>query len=255
MEKKYFKINQIAKFFGINTSALRYYEQYGLLKPAYIDKTNKYRYYDLNSIDKLETILSLRQNNMDMAQIIKYLNGNFSREVFVSELKAQRDKLNELIKINEMYCFDGKSYDVSVIDIPECYIYGKKYLAKNLQDIYNLYSSFLIEALPLIEGVKNSLAFVEFDTLQPKYNNLKIFIGLQLNNSKNSNKYYNPCRAIRTFHKGTYETLGDAYNYLSKYMKENKIIPIGNSIEYYHESFNQRISSNDFLTEIIIPIK
>lgn len=255
MEKKYFKINQVANFFGINASALRYYEQYGLLQPAYIDKVNKYRYYDLDSIDRLGAILSLRQSNMDMAQIQKYLNGSYSREAFVNELKAQRDKLNAIIKINEAYCADGNHYDVSIVDVAEYYSYGKEYYAKSIQDICKLYSAFMIEALPLIGGVKSSLAFVEFDTLLPECENFKIFIGLQLNSYHNSNKYYKACQAIRTFHKGTYETLGDAYVYLCKYMQANNISPIGNSLEYYHESFNQRTLSKDFLTEIIIPIK
>ena len=51
--KNYFTISEFAKLRDININSLRYYEKLGLLKPAYIDETNGYRYYSSEQVSIL----------------------------------------------------------------------------------------------------------------------------------------------------------------------------------------------------------
>lgn len=53
----YFTIGEISKFSNISIKILRYYDKIGLLKQAYINKENKYRYYILNSECSLELVI------------------------------------------------------------------------------------------------------------------------------------------------------------------------------------------------------
>lgn len=55
--KNYLKIGEFAKLRNININSLLYYEKIGVLRPAYIDPSSKYRYYSLEQLAILDTIL------------------------------------------------------------------------------------------------------------------------------------------------------------------------------------------------------
>ena len=71
--KDHYKINEIAKLYGIGVDSLRYYERLGILKPQ-VD-TNGYRLYSLKEMYKLNMIRDLRRLNFSMEQIKAYLEG------------------------------------------------------------------------------------------------------------------------------------------------------------------------------------
>ncbi|MGD0030982.1 MerR family transcriptional regulator [Paenibacillus illinoisensis] len=70
--KNDYKINEIAKLYGIGVDALRYYEKLGLLSPA--RDSNGYRLYRLQDMYKLNIIRDLRQLDFTMQQIKAYLD-------------------------------------------------------------------------------------------------------------------------------------------------------------------------------------
>ena len=46
------KIGDFAKLFNVSINTVRFYEEKGLLTPAYIDIYNGYRYFDENNIEQ-----------------------------------------------------------------------------------------------------------------------------------------------------------------------------------------------------------
>ena len=70
--KSEFKINEIAKLYGIGADSLRYYEKLGLLQPRRAQ--NGYRQYSLRDMYKLTIIRDLRQLDFTMEQIKAYLD-------------------------------------------------------------------------------------------------------------------------------------------------------------------------------------
>ena len=44
------QINEFAKLAGVSVRTLHYYDEIGLLKPAFVDEQNGYRFYDENSL-------------------------------------------------------------------------------------------------------------------------------------------------------------------------------------------------------------
>ena len=71
--KDYYKINEIARLYGIGPDSLRYYERLGLLSPR--RDTNGYRLYNLKDMYKLTVIRDLRKLDFSMAQIREILEG------------------------------------------------------------------------------------------------------------------------------------------------------------------------------------
>lgn len=70
--KKYFKIGEISKLYGIGVDSIRYYEEIGLIKPQRSE--SGYRHYSVHDIWKLNVIRDLRSIGFTMEQIHDYLN-------------------------------------------------------------------------------------------------------------------------------------------------------------------------------------
>lgn len=73
-------IQQIASSAGVTSRTLRHYDQLGLLVPARVGG-NGYRYYDTESLVRLQRILLLRELGLGLPAIADVLDGEVSDEV------------------------------------------------------------------------------------------------------------------------------------------------------------------------------
>ena len=84
--KKFFKIGEISKLYGIGVDSIRYYEEIGIIKPQR-SKTG-YRYYSIHDIWRLNVIRDLPSIGFTMEQIRKYLD----QHTFSSSLSMLKDE-------------------------------------------------------------------------------------------------------------------------------------------------------------------
>ena len=99
------KIGDFAKIFNVSIKTIRFYEEKGILIPAFIDIYTGYRYYDEKNIDEMSKILALKNlglelkeiKNIDMAKINQKIK-EYKNEIL--KLEQNIDILNSL-SINE----------------------------------------------------------------------------------------------------------------------------------------------------------
>lgn len=96
-----YTVNKLAKLSGISTRTLRYYDQIGLLKP--VRKSNRYRVYGKDEVDKLQQILFYRELGMALEDIKSLINApDFDRlkalEFHLSSLLERKKKIDILIE-------------------------------------------------------------------------------------------------------------------------------------------------------------
>ena len=72
-KEKLLTIGQFAALHGINKKTLMWYDETGLFKPAAKNEENGYRYYSYRQSPLLETILLLRELNVSVAEIQKFI--------------------------------------------------------------------------------------------------------------------------------------------------------------------------------------
>lgn len=70
--KKFYKIGEISKLYGIGVDSLRYYEEIGVITPQRSECG--YRLYSINDIWRLNVIRELRELGFSMEQIKHYLD-------------------------------------------------------------------------------------------------------------------------------------------------------------------------------------
>lgn len=92
--KAYLSITQLGKIKHITTETLRHYDRIGLFTPGYIDPDTRYRYYSLDQIEQIDTILELRDMGMSLGDIRTFME---NRDVAMS-LKLLSEKETELEK-------------------------------------------------------------------------------------------------------------------------------------------------------------
>ena len=68
-----YTIGEISKIVKVSTDTLRYYDGIGLLKPGYIQKNSRYRYYSEKQIDDILFISELKQYGFSLEDIKKLL--------------------------------------------------------------------------------------------------------------------------------------------------------------------------------------
>lgn len=91
------KIGELAQACGISVSALRYYDEHGLLVPVYIDKFTGYRYYSEGQITVCKKIVTLKDAGFSLTEIKNIIRENDS-EAIRGIFKAKRAEIKKILK-------------------------------------------------------------------------------------------------------------------------------------------------------------
>lgn len=90
-----YTIKQLAKLSGVSTRTLRFYDETGLLKPAYVGD-NQYRYYEEEQALLLQQILFYRELDFSLNDIRQVLsNDAFDK---ISSMQSQKAMLQEKLQ-------------------------------------------------------------------------------------------------------------------------------------------------------------
>ena len=116
-------IKEFAEFTGVSVRTLHYYDEIGLLMPAFVDRTTGYRYYDKNSLHRMQEILFYRELDFSLKSIGQILSSpNYDTRKSLQEQKLlltlKKERLERLISsIDE--AMKGENILMSVFDNSE----------------------------------------------------------------------------------------------------------------------------------------
>lgn len=95
--KAMFKIGEFSQLAQVTVRTLHHYDQVKLLRPAFIDPDNEYRYYTLEQLPRLNRILALRDLGLSLDQIACVLDDVLSADQLRQMLEARRAELAQQI--------------------------------------------------------------------------------------------------------------------------------------------------------------
>ena len=118
------QIKEFAKFSGVSVRTLHYYDEIGLLPPAFVERTTGYRYYDENSLLRMQEILFYRELDFSLKSIGEILSSpNHDTRRSLEEQKKlltlKKERLERLISSidaamkgdNIMEAFDNSEFE------------------------------------------------------------------------------------------------------------------------------------------------
>jgi DNA-binding transcriptional MerR regulator len=90
-----FKIGDFSKLSQVPVTALRYYDEMGLLKPIEVDRWTGYRYYSASQLPRLNRVLVLRDLGFSLEQIADLLDRNLPVAEIRGMLRLRRAEITQ----------------------------------------------------------------------------------------------------------------------------------------------------------------
>jgi len=87
-----YSIGQFSVMFQLNKKTLRYYDDIGLFKPAFVDENNQYRYYKEDQIAVMKEIIRLKDIGIPLDLISKIINSQDDTQ----EMECYNIRLREI---------------------------------------------------------------------------------------------------------------------------------------------------------------
>ena len=125
-------IKEFAEFTGVSVRTLHYYDEIGLLTPAYVDQSTGYRFYDENSLLRMQEILFYRELDFSLKSIGEILSSpNYDKNKALKEQKhlltLKKERLERLISAidgavngeNVMKAFDNSEFEKHKDEVKE----------------------------------------------------------------------------------------------------------------------------------------
>ena len=94
-----YKVGDFSKISRVSVKALRYYDERGLLKPAYVDDATGYRYYTIEQLPRLNRILVLKELGLSLEQIGGILDTQVSPLEIRGMLRLKQAELRQEIEL------------------------------------------------------------------------------------------------------------------------------------------------------------
>ena len=120
------QINEFAKLTCVSVRTLHYYDEIGLLKPAFVDEQNGYRFYDENSLLRMQEILFYRELDFPLKSILEILSSpDYDKQKALAEqrklLELKKERLERIIEALDdatkgkvtMTAFDNNDYETA----------------------------------------------------------------------------------------------------------------------------------------------
>lgn len=262
-----YKIGDFSRLSKTTIKTLRYYEKEKLLIPAFIDPNTGYRYYETKQLVELSKIISLRQVGLSIKDIRSILNGT-DMKILLKQRKREIEKnlvlYNvELSKIN--YLLEGENMNNEIIlkKLPAYSVYYKDGIIKDFSEITNFILSSSAECLkdnPNIKCVVPDYCYINYLDGEYRENNIKIRyaqaveeIGIENDTIKFMN--LEEVEAVCIYHKGSYDSLGNSYSIIMKYIEDNQYEIIDYPRECYIDGCWNKNIVDEWLTEIQVPVR
>ena len=261
-----YKIGMFAAMNHITVKTLRFYEEQGLLMPAYVDGENGYRYYTMNQMSDIHRITALKQAVFTLEEMKRLKDNNSERKFLTkkkSDLLAQIAELTRMIAVIDGYLLNEDSTletPVLIKTVPAVTVAASRRRIHTYDDLFR----FMPEMGAEMERLGCECAVPEYcftHYLEPGYKEEDILIETceAVTEKKDDSEWvqfreFPEIKAACIYHKGSYNDFSKSYAVLLRYIEENGYEICGNIRESYIDGVWNKEREEDWLSEIQIPI-
>lgn len=262
-----YKIGMFAQMNHITIKTLRFYEEQGLLLPAYVDGENGYRYYTMNQMADIQRITALKQAGFTLDDIKLINQGSDTAYLLSTKKAALLKKIAELT--SQIAVIDGYlsgpagTLDAPVLirTIPAVTVASMKKRIDSYDELFSLMPEMGAEMERL--GCRCALpeyCFTHY--LEPGFRDEHILIETcEAVTEKKEDSALVKFRelpeitAACIFHKGSYSNFSESYAAILRFIEENGYKICGNIRENYIDGIWNKDREEDWLSEIQIPVR
>ena len=259
-------IGEFSKLSHLTVKALRFYEREGLLKPASVDGWSSYRYYETSQLETAAQIRAFRQLGLSIDEIRAVFSGADVKEILQEKARAlakERQTIDARLSIIQSILEDKEmKYQVTEKTIPEMTVYTAETVLEAYSDAMQWIPSVGQECLRLNPGLRCAEPPYEFcEYLDGEYRETDIRVrhretvtAFGQGNDLIRFETLPAAKVLSLYHKGPYDTIGEAYAFLMKYAEQNGYKPAGLARECYIDGIWNKETPEEWLTEVQLPV-
>ena len=260
------KIGEFSRLSLTTVKALRFYEKEDLLRPASIDEWTGYRFYETTQLETAAKIKCYRQLGLSIEEIRRIFSGEDTAAILSARAeqlqKLRHDAELQLSIIEFMLEEKEMKYQVTVKKIPEMIVYSSETVLAHYSDSMQWIPAVGEECRqlnPTLKCVQPSYEFCEYLDGEYQESNIKIrhneaVMAFGRENEHIKFRTLPAVRVLSIYHKGAYDTIGEAYAFLMDYAEKNGYQVADLARERYIDGIWNKESVSDWLTEVQLPI-
>ena len=265
------KIGDFSALAQVSIKTLRYYDEAGLLEPAWVDPESGYRYYAARQISQLHRILALKDFGFSLEEIARLLREGVTAEQMRGMLLMQQaeqkkrveeegDRLSRIkSRIRLIERENDMSYDVVLKSIPKQKIASVREVIAAYPAVGALYGKVASGLGPAMGSAGIAVALWHDPEFKEK--DVDAEAGFYLKQdvpARDGVKVHElpETTAACTVHNGAYRRLSEAYDAVLKWVAENGYRIAGPIRELYlHCTKPVRQDDESYVTEIQVPVE
>lgn len=274
--KEFYQIGEVSKICNIPIKTLRYYDEIELLIPRKIDPDTNYRYYSNDQLALVLVIKHFKEAGFSLKEIkvllgredLEYNTKKINEKCIdidnkINDLKMLKEKLQFFIKESKKEKKKHKEFRIEIKEIPIFYV---AYLRDRGPCTIEEFTVRYCKLISLVEKnnfhiIRNAMAIyydncIDFEEKEKKDYDIEVCIGVSEEREiKGLVRKFGGFKAVTAIHYGSYNNMIDAYRKINKFIYENGYEICGEPIDNYLIDIMNTIDEENYVTELIIPIK
>lgn len=276
-KKELYTIGEIAKICNVNIRTLHYYDSIDLVKPIKVLEDSNYRLYSreqipiINSVKRLReigfSIKRIKEFNIaselpDKISILEKQSKDINREITRLQLKQKRidDYLGNFKKGESFNNIHNNHSDISIKEYSPKYIAYSRMIGGVSKEDFHLRFSQLSK---ICRNNNYNMIGSMYVLFHDNYRNsdyekadVEIFIEVDKNfEIPNKVRLLKGFSGASCYYYGDYSNMNKTYEEILNWIEERNYKTMGKVVEKHIIDRLFTLNSDDFVTEIIIPIK
>ena len=262
-----YRIGMFAQMNHISIKTLRFYDDIDLLKPAFVDENNGYRYYTSQQMPLLYQIISLKEIGFSIDEIKTLVQGESEKKLLQSkkvELLLMQSQISKQLAKVEYYLSDMQLFDEYHVVLKKLEPICVACMSVKLESYAGLFD-VMPKMGALMEKVgcecdEPGYCFTIYEDAEYKENDVNALICEKVNEAKQPieglcfQTFDEVQLAACVLHRGSYQSLPKAYCALVQFIEQNGYEINGLAREVYIDGIWNKDSEELWLTEIQFPI-
>lgn len=283
---KLYTIGQMAQLCNVSTKQLRYYDDNGIISPAYKDEKTLYRYYLASQMQEILLLKELKKMDLplkDIAEILKDRNIPMLKQKLMGWLDVAREEFksawNRYDQMMELYTriseaaellekedfFTASVEDIRVVEMPVRWVAYTRYqsywnvnqlFTERRAEVYRLVDEYELVTKGPISAIFHGGYRKQFsDKEEDQEGDLEICI--EIDNIKDcpACRKMGKFRAVSTIHIGPYPSLMETYQMMEEWADSQNLKLMDISIEEYVCGATITYDESKYVTRVYVPLK
>jgi DNA-binding transcriptional MerR regulator len=272
------KISEFSHLAHISGRMLRYYDERGLLKPAYVDPSTGYRYYGLEQLPRFHRLQALKDLGFTLEQIAPLLDHDLSLAELRGMLLLKQAEIQQNIQMEQMRlariearlkCIEQENepspYEIVIKEVSPLLVASMQGSLLDEEDkiastVFGLFEK-MVQALALSAQTEHIRQpwFLLWSQMNDQFKDMQVEAAIPLSAPISAST---PLRVVElpsvpimacTLHQGTYRDLPQAIQAVYRWAEGNGFYACGLGREIFLQAGTE-MDNPSYITEIQLPL-